>query len=242
MCPGCPHRSTFYAVKKVFGEETTYIGDIGCVMLGAFEPFEMQDVILSMGAGVSIAHGISRVSEQEVVAFIGDSTFFHAGMPALLNHRFNNDKSPLVVVMDNGITAMTGHQPNPGSNAEIEIEKIAQALGAEVRVANAFNQKSLTTALEELKNLKGPRVLVSRGECRLLTKRKLRKKVLSFDTFEVTNSDEFERSKLMDEFACPAFQKVDGEYQIDPEMCWGCTVCGQICPKGIRKSWNLIFY
>jgi len=242
MCPGCPHRSTFYAVKKVFPSTssgqvgTTYIGDIGCVMLGAFEPFEMQDVILSMGAGVSIAHGISRVSDQEVIAFIGDSTFFHAGMPALLNHRFNNDKSPLVVVMDNGITAMTGHQPNPGSNSEIKIEEIAKALGAEVRVANAFSHKGLIAALEELKGLKGPRVLVSRGECRLLTKRKLRKKGLSFSTFKVVDSSEFGRSGLMSEFACPAFQKSDNDFKIKPDLCWGCTVCSQICPRGIRKS------
>ena len=246
MCPGCPHRSTFYAVKKVFGEKTTYIGDIGCVMLGAFEPFEMQDVILSMGAGVGIAHGISRVSDQEVVAFIGDSTFFHAGMPALLNHRFNNDKSPLVVVMDNGITAMTGHQPNPGSEVypskfpkefcRVKIEEIAKGLGAEVRVANAFNQGSLVTALEELKDIKGPRVLISRGECRLLTKRKLRQKGLALQTFKVVDSGEFEQSRLMDEFACPAFQKVDDEYRIDPGMCWGCAVCSQICPTGVRRS------
>ena len=234
MCPGCPHRSTFYAVKKVFGPSTTYIGDIGCVMLGAFEPFEMQDVILSMGAGVSIAHGISRVSDQEVVAFIGDSTFFHAGMPALLNYKFNGGRAPLVVVMDNQITAMTGHQPNPGSVAKIE--EIAKALGAEVRVANAFSQKSLIAALEELKELKGLRVLLSRGECRLLTKRKLRKKGQSFQTFKVVDSQEFEKSKLMDDFACPAFQKVDDEYRIDPDMCWGCTVCSQICPRGIRQS------
>ncbi len=243
MCPGCPHRSTFYAVKKVFGKKTAYIGDIGCVMLGSFEPFEMQDVIISMGAGVGIAHGISKVSNQQVVAFIGDSTFFHAGMPALLNCKFNNEKSPLVVVMDNGITAMTGHQPNPGSNSEIKIEGIAKALGAEVRVANAFSQKSLIAALKELKELKGPRVLVSRRECRLLTRRKMRQKgqalphrQAGFQTFKVVDSLEFGKSKLMDEFACPAFQKANGNYRIDPDMCWGCTVCSQICPKGIKKN------
>jgi indolepyruvate ferredoxin oxidoreductase alpha subunit len=234
MCPGCPHRSTFYAVKKVFGPETIYIGDIGCAMLGSFEPFKMQDVIISMGAGIGVAHGISRVSDQEVVAFIGDSTFFHAGMPALLNHRFNNEKSPLVIVMDNQTTAMTGHQPNPGS--VVKIEEIAKALGAEVRVANAFSQKNLTAALEELKGLKGSRVLVSRGECRLLTKRKMRQKGQALQNFEVVDFKEFEKSKLMDEFACPAFQKVNGKYQIDSNICWGCTVCSQICPVGIRRS------
>jgi indolepyruvate ferredoxin oxidoreductase alpha subunit len=90
--------------------------------------------------------------------------------------------------------------------------------------------------LEELKGLKGSRVLVSRGECRLLTKRKMRQKGQALQTFEVVDSEEFEKSKLMDEFACPAFRKVDGEYQIDPNMCWGCTVCSQICPVGIRRS------
>jgi len=203
------------------------------VMLGAFEPFKTQDVILSMGAGVSIAHGISRVSDQEVVAFIGDSTFFHAGMPALLNHRFNNDKSPLVVVMDNQITAMTGHQPNPGG--VVKLEEIAKALGAEVRVASAFNHRGLITTLEELKEIKGPRVLVSRGECRLLTKRKMRQKGQALQTFKVVDSQEFAKSKLMDEFACPAFQKTADGYQINPKMCWGCSVCSQVCPRGVGK-------
>ena len=236
MCSGCPHRSTFYAVKKVFGEKTTYAGDIGCYMMGVFEPFEMQDFIISMGAGLGLAHGISKVSNQEVVAFIGDSTFFHAGMPALLNYRFNDGRSPLVVVMDNGITAMTGQQPNPGSNSEIKIEEIAQALGAEVRVANAFNQKGLLVALEELKNLKGPRVLVSRGECRLLTKRKMRQKGQALQTFKVVGSGEFEKSRLMEEFSCPAFEKSGDDYKINPDLCWGCTVCSQICPRGIKKN------
>lgn len=244
MCSGCPHRSTFYAVKKVFGKETTYIGDIGCVMLGVFEPFEMQDVVLSMGAGVSIAHGISRVSDQEVVTFIGDSTFFHAGMPALLNHKYNDDRSPLVVVMDNGITAMTGHQPHPGTGVtgmgekveKVKIDEVVKAFGAEVRVANAFSHKSLVAALEELKEIKGPRVLVSRGECRLLTKRKLRKKGLTFSTFKVVDSAAFQQSGLMNEFTCPAFGKTDDKYYIDEDLCWGCVVCSQICPKGIRKN------
>ena len=129
---------------------------------------------------------------------------------------------------------MTGQQPNPGS--VVKIEEIARALGAEVRVANAFSQKSLTAALEELKNLKGPRVLISRGECRLLTKRKLRQKGQALQTFKVVDSEEFDKSRLMDEFACPAFQKVDNEYCIDPDMCWGCTVCSQICPAGVRRS------
>ncbi len=250
FCPGCPHRSTFYAVKKAY-PDAIYAGDIGCYVMGVFEPYEMQDFIISMGAGLGLAHGISRVSDQEIVVFVGDSTFFHAGMPELLNynlppnklqgapkgrrHKFNPDeKSPLVVVMDNGITAMTGHQPNPGSVAKIE--EIAEALGAEVRIANAFSQKELLAALEELKDIKGPRVLISRGECRLLTKRKMRKKGLPLPKFEIINQKEFAESKLMEEFACPAMEKTREDYQINPDLCWGCAVCSQICPVGVRKS------
>lgn len=267
FCPGCPHRSTFYAVKKVFGEETIYAGDIGCYMMGVFEPFNMQDFIISMGAGVSLAHGISRVSDQKIVVFIGDSTFFHAGMPGILNYKFNpstapsraslrisdpstllrvsdDHRSPLVVVLDNRITAMTGHQPNPGSGVTgmgekveaVKIEDIIEAFGIEVKTANAFNPKELIDVLKELKEIKGPRVLVSKGECRLLTKRKMRKKEVSLPKFEIVDPEEFKKSKLMEDFACPAMEKIIGRYRINPELCWGCGVCVQLCPKGIKAA------
>jgi len=231
FCPGCPHRSVFYAVKKVF-PKAVFAGDIGCYMMGVFEPYKMQDFIISMGAGVSLAHGISRVSSQEIVVFIGDSTFFHAGMPGILNYKFNNGKSPLVVVMDNKITAMTGHQPNPGK--VVKIEEIVKSFGFEVRVASAFDQKELIKSLEELRKIEGPRVLVARGECRLLTKRRLKKKGISLPKFEIVDQKEFEKSRLMEEFSCPAMEEVDGGYWINPDLCWGCGVCAQICPKGIK--------
>lgn len=249
FCPGCPHRSTFYAVKKVFGPSPSsgqagaiYAGDIGCYMMGAFEPYQMQDFIISMGAGISLAHGITRVSDQEVVVFIGDSTFFHAGMPGILNYKFNNEKSPLVVILDNGTTAMTGHQPHPGTGVTgmgekcepVRIEEVVRAFGAEVMVANAFSQKDLIKALGELKEIKGPRVLVSKGECRLLTKREFRKKGISLPKFEVVNQKEFEKSKLLEEFSCPAMEKTREGYKINPDLCWGCGVCSQICYKGIK--------
>ncbi|MCD6522803.1 MAG: indolepyruvate ferredoxin oxidoreductase subunit alpha [Candidatus Diapherotrites archaeon] len=244
MCPGCPHRSTFYAVKKVFGDKAIYAGDIGCYVLGIFEPFEMQDFVISMGASLGISHGIKKVSNQEVVAFVGDSTFFHAGMPGIANLRFNDGNAPLVIVMDNGITAMTGHQPHPGSGftgmgepvTPIKIEEVAKALGAEVRVANAFNQKDLIERLKELKERKGLRVLVSRGECRLLTKRKLRAKDVRFVTFEIDQEKCMKCSECTDHFSCPAIMEVrekpneEAKYVIDPDLCWGCSVCMQICP------------
>ena len=249
FCPGCPHRSTFYAVKKVFGKNTVYAGDIGCYLLGIFEPFNMQDFVISMGASVGLAHGITRVSNQDVVVFIGDSTFFHAGMPGLVNCKFNDEKAPLIIVMDNSITAMTGHQPHPGSGftgmgdevQPIKIEEVAKALGAKVKVVNAFSQKELIRALEELKKSKGLRVLVSRGECRLLTRRKMRSKGVPLPAFQIVDQEKFKPSanELINKFSCPAIlkEKKKGKivYRIDEDMCWGCGVCMQIAPKGSIK-------
>lgn len=249
LCPGCPHRSAFYAVKKFFGEEAIYAGDIGCYILGMYEPINMQDFVVSMGGGMGAAHGISLVSDQDVVAFIGDSTFFHAGMPPLVNYKFNDGKAPLVVVLDNAITAMTGHQPHPGSGftgmgdkAEpVKIEEVAKALGAEVRVVNAFNQKQLIQALQELKNVKGPKVLISRGECSLLTRRKFRSKGIAMPIFQIDKSKCTKCGVCTDEFACPAINKTmehGGEpiYSINPELCLGCAVCVQVCPEGAIHS------
>jgi len=249
FCPGCPHRSTFYAVEKVFGKNTVYSGDIGCYALGIFEPFKMQDFIVSMGSSLGIGHGISKVSDQDVVVFIGDSTFFHAGMAGLVNLTFNNGKSPLVIVMDNSITAMTGHQPNPGSGITgmgekvkpVKIEDVAKSLGAEVRVANSFNQKQLIQTLTELKKMKGPRVLVSKGECRLLTKRLMHKRGSKLPVFEIVDQNKFKKNadNVLNKFSCPAIikekEKGKATYKIDPNMCWGCSVCMQISPEGSIK-------
>lgn len=247
FCPGCPHRSTFYAVKSVFGEDAVYPGDIGCYILGVFEPYQMQDFMISMGSGVGIAHGISKVSDQDIVVFMGDSTFFHAGIAGIVNLKFNDGRTPLVVVMDNSITAMTGHQPHPGSGITgmgeivqpIKVDEIAKAIGAEVRVVNAFNQKQIIDTLKELKNVKGLRVLVSRGECRLLTKRKFRKKGLSFTKFTIDQEKCIKCGICTDKFACAAIKKTkqgkDELYEIESDLCWGCSVCMQVCPhKAIR--------
>jgi indolepyruvate ferredoxin oxidoreductase alpha subunit len=247
LCPGCPHRSTFYAVKKVFGEDAIYAGDIGCYILGVFDPINMQDFAISMGAGIGVSHGIGIVSDQDVVAFVGDSTFFHTGMPALLNYRFNDaGKTPLVVVLDNAITAMTGHQPHPGSGftgmgekvEPVKIEDVVKALGAEVKVSNAFSQKQLIQALQGLKSIKGPKVLVSRGGCRLLTRRQFRAKGLTLPVFEIDQGKCTKCGICTNDFACPAIVKATVEpggepvYSINPDMCLGCAVCMQICPEG----------
>ncbi len=239
MCPGCPHRSTFYAVKKVLGEDVVWGGDIGCYDLGSMRPFEMQDFIISMGASAGITHGIKKVSGQKAVLFMGDSTFFHAGMPGIVNLK-DNDSDLLVVIMDNKITAMTGHQPHPGSRLTgmgevkepIKIEKIIQGMGIEnMKTANAFNQKKLRQAVKGLKG-KGLAVLVSQGECRLLTHRKLERAGKEFTHFKINPSVCIRCGECLSAFACPAIIKEKGNFKIDRDLCWGCGVCSQICPAG----------
>ncbi len=247
LCPGCPHRSTFYAVKKVFGDDTIYGGDIGCYILGLLEPINMQDFVVSMGAGIGVSHGLGIVSDQDVVAFVGDSTFFHAAMPSILNYRFNDvGKTPLIVLLDNAITAMTGHQPHPGSGftgmgekvEPVKIEEIIRALGAEVRVSSAFSQKKLVEALKELKSMKGSKVLVSRGECRLLTRRKFRSKGLALPVYRIDQEKCTRCGICTNDFACPAIieaaEKLEEEpiYSINQDICLGCAVCLQICGEG----------
>lgn len=247
LCPGCPHRSTFYAIKKVFGDDAVYAGDIGCYGLGILEPVNMHDFLICMGGGIGVAHGIGILSDQNVVAFIGDSTFFHAGMPSILNYKFNDvGNTPLVVVLDNAITAMTGHQPHPGTGLtgmgdkteSVKIESVIKAFGVEVRVSSAFSQKKLVQAIQELKNVKGPKVLVSKGECRLLTRRRFRAKGLTIPVFEIDPEKCTRCGLCAIDFACPAIVKATVEpreealYYINSDICLGCAVCKQICPDG----------
>ncbi|MEM2784497.1 MAG: thiamine pyrophosphate-dependent enzyme, partial [Nitrososphaerota archaeon] len=225
-----------------------YAGDIGCYILGIYEPFNMQDYVISMGASIGIAHGISIVSDQETVAFVGDSTFFHASIPAIINCKFNNSRAPLVVILDNGVTAMTGHQPHPGSGftgmgdkvEPIKIEEIIKAIGAEMRIANSFNQKQLIQSLQELRKINGLKVLISRGECRLLTTRKFREKGIEIPKFQINKEKCTKCDICIRDFACPAIVKTikneETIYYIDLDMCTGCSVCMQICPEGAIHS------
>lgn len=249
FCPGCPHRSTFYALKEVYGKDIVYGGDVGCYSLGTFQPYEMQDFLISMGSGLGLTHGIKKVSDQDVVVTVGDSTFFHGGMPGLANLGYNDGESPLVVVFDNRWTAMTGHQPHPGTGetgagekvTPLKIEDIAEAMGAEVEVANAFSQKELVEKIKELKKKKGLRVLVSKGECRLVTKRTKRKKGIPLVKFKVDQDKCTKCGICTEKFSCPAIKEErkkkgdEPKYTIDPEICLGCSVCSQVCPQDAIK-------
>ncbi len=241
LCPGCPHRSTFYAAKTSGPKGTVFGGDIGCYILGIFKPLETQDFIVSMGAGSGISHGISKVTDQKVIAFVGDSTFFHGAMPQLINMVYNKSK-PVLIAMDNLVTAMTGHQPNPGTGVDgmgevskiIKIEDVAMSFGVEnVAVVNSFNQVECKAKIKEALEKDKVSVIVSRGECRLRFMRNARHKGIKVSVFEIDPEKCTKCGTCLYQFGCPAIQRQkssEGNFYIDPDLCWGCTVCAQICP------------
>ncbi len=173
LCPGCPYWLVFSAVKKSAPKGAIYGGDIGCYMLAGFPPHNLQDYLLCMGSSVGIGHGIGKSTNQKVIAFIGDSTFFHAGIPALVNSVFNKS-DPLIIVMDNRITAMTGHQPNPGmgktgmgeATEEIEIEKVAKACGVKnTRTIDPSQIEELQKTIKNFAKKKTASVIVVKRPC-----------------------------------------------------------------------------
>jgi indolepyruvate ferredoxin oxidoreductase, alpha subunit len=241
LCPGCPHRATYYAIKialKDLGLEGIFPSDIGCYTLGLLPPLSMADILICMGSSISMASGISRATGQKVVAFIGDSTFFHAGLTGLAN-AVHNGHDFLLVIMDNGTTAMTGHQPHPGvtmvptgyPGKPIDLEKIVRALGAEqVWVVNPFKYKESLAAAKEALNSKGVRVLISQAPCHLYEARITGKKRRA--RFQVMGDCDDCRHCL-DYFGCPAMYVKPGAQKtqmfIDHDLCSGCAFCVQFC-------------
>ncbi len=233
LCAGCPHRATYYAAKKVFGPDAICSSDIGCYTLGILPPLNAADFLLCMGSSISAGSGVSKASGQTAVGFIGDSTFFHSGITGLVNAVFNQHDI-LLVILDNSTTAMTGHQPNPGvettligSNpAQISIEAIVKGCGVnEVRTVSPLNQKATFKALEELKALKGVRVLIAKDPCPLFAKRALGKKATQ-TAYVANQSDEV--VNCMEAIACPAFEKSADGIQINEILCSGCMLCLQM--------------
>jgi indolepyruvate ferredoxin oxidoreductase alpha subunit len=252
LCPGCPHRATFYEIKRVFGD-SIYCGDIGCYILGIYKPLETQDFIISMGASEGIAHGIKKVRSEQTIAFVGDSTFFHAGIPPLINavynKNFNRENHPIIVILNNMSTAMTGHQPHPGTGITgmgskeypIKAERIASSISSAgsgscaVFSINPFNLKESVSVLEEVKKKSAemPCVVVSNQECRLQFMRKARREKVHVPIFKI-DKEKCKKCGACLRYGCPAIHKEEKneEYYIDSSFCWGCSVCAQICPYG----------
>ena len=255
MCPGCGHRSTYYAIKmavKSMKIKAVYPNDIGCYTLGYFPPINMADLSFSMGSSIGIGLGLSKTSKEElVISFIGDSTFFHAGIPALINSVYNKSRI-LVIIMDNSITAMTGHQPHPGSGINIEkektrivkIEDVVRSIGIDfVEIVDAYDVKGIIAtvkkAVQYIVNENAPAVIISKRPCALLEMRNLTKREIKIKKYYIDTEKCIRCGICTDWFGCPAITKNKNQYQIIEELCTGCSVCSQICPvKAISVKEN----
>ena len=173
LCPGCPHEYVFKAMKNVLGDDAIYPSDIGCYTLGVNEPLNAVDTTFAMGGSAGFAAGMPHFNDEPVVATIGDSTFFHTGIPGMLNAIYNNSDTTLIV-LDNRVTAMTGHQPNPSTGWTaveeesdiMSIEKIAEAAGADyVDVVDSYQQENVEKSIEEAVDTEGVSVVVARQPC-----------------------------------------------------------------------------
>ena len=234
MCAGCPHRGMFYALNKL---KVTVFGDIGCYTLGSVAPLSAMDVTLCMGASFSGLHGWNKAggaeNEKKSVAVIGDSTFMHSGMTGLATIAYNQSNST-VIVLDNSITGMTGHQQNPttGKNlygdpaGRVDLEALARAMGINrVRVVDPYNIAECEAAVREELEVAEPSLIISRRPCALL-------KEVKHNTPLVVDQDKCKSCKMCMKIGCPAIAMKGGKAKIDNTLCVGCGVCSQMCKFG----------
>ncbi len=232
MCAGCPHRGVFYTLMK---NKCLVSGDIGCYTLGAAAPLNAIDTTICMGASISALHGFNKAlgkeCEQKAVAVIGDSTFMHSGVTGLINIAYNSTNST-VMILDNSITGMTGHQQNPttGYNikgdpaTKIDLETLCRAVGIErVRVIDPYNLEECDTVLKEELAAEAPSVIIARRPCVLL------KSVKIYPSLTVS-APKCKGCKACMKIGCPAISMKEGKAVIDSTLCVGCDVCTGLCP------------
>lgn len=238
MCAGCPHRGLFYTLNK---NKCTVLGDIGCYTLGAVAPLSAMDMTLCMGGSISGIHGFNKArgeeTEGKTVAVIGDSTFMHSGMTGLANIAYNQSNST-VIILDNSITGMTGHQQNPttGYNikgdpaGKIDLESLCKTMGFNrVRVVDPYDLKACDQAVKEELAANEPSVIISRRPCALL-------KYVKHNAPLAVNKDKCIGCKSCMKIGCPAISIKEGKAWVDNTLCVGCGVCEQLCPVGAFES------
>lgn len=234
FCPGCPHRGLFYALSRI---DCIVTGDIGCYSLGVFPPYDRMDTILCMGGGITLAQGMDRAGfrDKPLIGVVGDSTFFHSGITGLLEISYNKGISTIIIV-DNRVTAMTGHQDHPGTGKTLMgddtytalPEDFARACGIKnVKVIDPLDLKRTLEVIREEIKKDSPSVIISRRPCALIEKK--RKSALFIDPGACTDCGRCLR------VGCPAIYKKDDKILIDSILCNGCGFCAQVCPQGAIK-------
>lgn len=234
MCAGCPHRGVFYTLKKL---GVTVSGDIGCYTLGAAAPLNAMDTTVCMGASISGLHGFNKARkgeyENKAVAVIGDSTFIHSGITGLINIAYNGSNST-VIVLDNSITGMTGHQNNPANGKNIhgdpasavDLEAVVKAVGINrVTVVDPGNLAELETVIKAELAAEEPSVIITRKPCALL-------KTVKHNPSLKINAEKCKSCKACMKIGCPAISMADGKAKIDNTLCVGCNLCSQMCKFG----------
>lgn len=234
LCAGCPHRASFYAVKRaVQGRKAFFCGDIGCYTLGNAQPLDMVDTCLCMGAGITMAQGLSHLHPDALCfAFVGDSTFFASGITGVVN-AFYNEADIILCVLDNSTTAMTGHQPHPGTGRNmmghavdrVDIAQVLKGIGlTEVRTVDPLDLQASIQAVQACAEKKGVRALIFRSPCVALTR--------PAGKCAVDPAKCISCRKCIREIGCPALTVSEGRVLIDRNLCTGCGLCAQICPTG----------
>ena len=234
LCAGCPHRGAFYAIKQACrGKKAVFSGDIGCYTLGNAAPLDMVDTCLCMGAGITIAQGINRVEPDGLnFAFVGDSTFFASGITGVVNAVYNRSNI-ILVVLDNSTTAMTGHQTHPGigktlmgaDTPKVSIPAVLNAIGVERVVrADPNDFEAAKRAAEEMIEASGVRAIVFESPCIAVT--------TAERAFSITKERCIGCKKCVGHLGCPAMYMKDGKAEIETSICFGCSLCAQICPTG----------
>lgn len=232
LCAGCPHRASFYAVKKAMqGRKTIFCGDIGCYTMGNAMPLDMVDTCLCMGAGLGIAQGVGHIEpDTSCFAFVGDSTFFAAAIPGVVNAVYNQAEMTLVV-LDNSTTAMTGHQPHPGTGhtmmgevvAKVNIEAVLQGIGVTaVETVNPLDLAKSIGVVRKMAGLPGVKAIIFKYPCIAITKPEGK---MAVDIDKCVGC-----RKCIREIGCPGLIIRDGQVTIDESLCTGCGLCSQICP------------
>ncbi len=231
MCPGCPHRGTYYVLNKL---KLTVSGDIGCYTLGALPPTQAMDTCVCMGASIGAAHGMEKARGREfsgkTVAILGDSTFIHSGITGLIDVVYNKGNST-VIILDNSITGMTGHQHNPATGftikgeptKQVDLEKLCHAVGVDrVRIEDPFNLKEFEKIVKEEIEADEPSVIIAQRPCALL-------KYVKHEGPHRINVEKCKKCKMCMKLGCPAIVDMGGHIEINEALCVGCGLCSKVC-------------